>query len=150
MFSVVASVLTFAATDNTSGACGSMEYELLYAPASATPDLISLTSIGSRNVEFKASSNAGDALTYTLTISARFAGHTSWVRSASATFKYINPCPTSAITGVSFPSITTSVFVPTSSSTPLWYDSVSGSAASQLCGPFTIGVTFTTAPPSFD
>ena len=106
--------------------------------------------IGSSNVDFKPSSNADDALTYTLTISARFVGQTSWVRSASATFKYINPCPTSAITGVSFPSITTSVFVPTSSSTPLWYDSVSGSAASQLCGPFTVGVAFSTAPASFD
>ncbi len=112
--------------------------------------MISLASTTSTNVNFGASSTASDAKTYIVTISARFAGQTAWVTSASATYTYVNPCTTATITAASFPSISTSVLVHASSSAALWYDSVSGSASQQLCGAFTITKTFPTAPPDFD
>ena len=126
-----------------------MEYSLTYSPSSSTSSLISLSSTTSTNVNFGASSTTGDANVYTVTISARFAGQTAWVTSASATYTYINPCTTATITAASFPSISTSVLVQASSSAALWYDSVSGSASQQLCGAFTFTKTFTTYPPSF-
>ena len=128
IFIGAASTATFSATDNTSNSCGTMAYEVSYAETSATTNLISLGS--GTTVTFMASSLIGDVKSYTVTVRARFTGQTAWVTSASATFTYINPCSSATITGTSFPSITTSVRVPASSSTNLWYDSVSGSASS--------------------
>ena len=132
LFDGVDSTLSFIVTDNTSTAdhCPNMiKYLLTFSTVGATLDLIALSGT-SANVIFKASSNTGDVKTYTVLISARFSGQKTWLTSASATFTYINPCPTATITATSFPSITTSVLVPASSSTGLWYDSVSGSASS--------------------
>ena len=145
-----ASTLSFTATDNTSGSCGTMEFSLAYTPTNGTTsNLIRLSSSTSNIVNFGVYNNIGDANTYSLTIRARFVGQTTWLSSASAIYTYTNPCLTATISGTAFPSITTSVLVPASSSTALWYDSVSGSASSQICGPFTVTLSFPRAPATF-
>ncbi len=74
LFTGAAETLSFTATDSTSGACGSIEYSLVYTPASVTPSLISLASTTSTDVNFKASSSPGDANVYTVTVKARLVG----------------------------------------------------------------------------
>ena len=130
IFTDAASTATFSVTDNTSNSCGTMEYEVsCYPEISATTGLVSLNS-GSTTVTFGASNLIGDVNSYTVTVSARFTGQTEWVVSATATYTYVNPCNSASIVFGSHPDITTTVFVPASSSTALWYDSVSGSASS--------------------
>ena len=72
----------------------------------------------------------GDANTYTIKISARFIGQSDWISSGDmVSFTYeSDPCNTATIIADPHPPITTSVLVSAFSSTPLWYDSVSGSA----------------------
>ena len=48
-----------------------LEYQVTITPASATPNLISLSSTSSPNIVFAQSSNAADAQTYVLTVKAR-------------------------------------------------------------------------------
>ena len=128
IFTGAASTATFSVTDNTSNSCGTMEYDVSYAVTSATTNLISLGS--GTTVTFMASNLIGDVKSYTVTVRARFTGQTAWVTSATVTYTYINPCNSASIIFGSHPDIATTVWVPASSSTALWYDSVSGSASS--------------------
>ena len=70
------------------------------------------------------------------------------VPTTSKTFELniLNPCDTAIITAVSYPHLTTTVLVSATTTTPIWYDSYSGSAAVKKCGPFTVTVTKTTKP----
>lgn len=99
-----------------------------YAGASATSGLISLGS--GTTVTFMASNLINDVKAYTVTVRARFTGQTAWVTSATATYTYTNPCYSANIVFGPHPDITTTVWVTASSSTALWYDTVSGSASS--------------------
>ncbi len=149
IFTDTASTLSFSAIDNTSNSCGTMSYDVSYLETSVSTGLISLNS-DSTTVTFGASNLIGDVKSYTVTVRARFTGQTEWVTSATVTYTYTNPCNSATITLGSHPDITTTVRVSASSSTALWYDSVSGSASSNLCGAFTPTFIYTASPPSFD
>jgi hypothetical protein len=84
-----------------------MEYQVSNLPSSTTPNLISLQSSNPPTVLFEATQSRLDANDYTVTVQARFASQTTWLTSATATFKYINPCSTATISGTSHPPINT-------------------------------------------
>jgi hypothetical protein len=77
------------------GLAPSYEYQVIYSPASATPNLISLSSLTSKTIVFAQSSNPNDAATYSIIVNARFAGQTNWltlITTAITTITYSDPC----------------------------------------------------------
>jgi hypothetical protein len=77
-----------------------IEYQVIYTPSSATPNLISFSPTTSKTLVFAQSTNPSDAQSYTVTVNARLVGKTDWLTllaTASATFTYINPCLTASL-----------------------------------------------------
>jgi hypothetical protein len=120
------------------------------ASTTASSDSTTASYVSSKKVIFAASSNSVDVKAYTVTVYARFVGITTWPTSATATYTYnADPCLTATVTASPHPNIITSVFVPGSSSAALWYDSVSGSAATPKCGAFSVVVTKKIKPATY-
>ena len=117
-------------------ACGYTEsYSVSLSPAfnSASPPTLSETIT---SIDFSLfTTDLADAGNKTLTLTSTLQNYNvEPAASALTTFKTItvailNPCKTATVTATPYPSFTTSVLVSESSSTPLWYDSYSGSAA---------------------
>lgn len=99
--------------------------------------IITLSSATVASLLFAASSIVTYDGAYSLIVTAGFgSSFTTTVASAAMTYTYINPCKTATIkAGYHFNPISVNVGSTTTSGPSLWYDSVSGSAASTLCGP---------------
>jgi hypothetical protein len=81
--------------------CGpSIEYQVTYSPASTTTNLITLPTSTVPSITFAQTTDTTDAKTYTVTVSARPVGAATWTSSATATYTYNIPCPTTNITTV--------------------------------------------------
>ena len=129
IFLDAASTLSFSSTVSTScNSCGSVVYTTTYTPSSATANLI-LGSTSTSSITFAASNNLADKNTYTVTVQAMLSGLPTTSVTATASYSYIDPCSSATITFNAFPVISTSVLVSASSNSAIWYDSVSGSAA---------------------
>lgn len=137
------STLIFGATISPAS---NMEYEVSYTPTSTTSSLISKSSTGVA-LDFQTTSTRSDAQQYMITIKARQSGGTAWLATATATFTFINPCLSATITGTNHPNIIASVLATASSTTSLWFDSVSGTPqATQNCGGFTLTRSYILKP----
>lgn len=130
---------------------------LEYSPASFTPNLITLSSPSISNqllttfsVSLGAFTSIEDSKNYIITISARYVGATTWLTTTTATVSYVHPCSQATISWNAFSPITTSLFVPVTSSVGIWYDSFTGSSTvTKKCGDFDVVVTKTVFPPSY-
>ena len=111
--------------------------EISYAPSSTTLNLITLSStstagtVTTGTVAFAATTNSLDAQVYTVTVSAKFNGATSWLTTSTATVAYVDAmCASASITANSHLFINTSQKVAATGTVGIWYDSVSGAADS--------------------
>ncbi len=78
--------------------CGpSIEYQVTYSPTSTTPNLISLPASTIPSILFATTNTNTDIGAYTVTVSARPVGATTWTSSATATYTYRNPCVTATL-----------------------------------------------------
>lgn len=111
-----------------------------------------MASTNTPSITFKASTNRLDANTYTVTVKARFLGGTTWPKSASFTFDYVDPCPNTNIVFTPPSDFTTSVLKAgtAESKTPIYYDGVSGSASKRLCGQYSVTQTMTQKPLTYN
>ena len=99
----------------------SIEYQVTYTPASATPNLITLSTTTVESIEFAQSTDITDAKEYTVTVKARKVGSANWINpagTATATYTYYDLCKTTTLL---FPttntnSMTTSVLIQTQTS----------------------------------
>ncbi len=108
------------------------------APGGGNSGLITVPSPTTPSIAFAATSAFVNAGAYSVTVQAGFGTlFSTVVASASFTYNYVNPCSTATITANSFASLSVVVGSTGFQQTNLWYDSVSGSAATQVCGLFT-------------
>jgi hypothetical protein len=95
IFSGTGQSKTFNVNHMYCGPSSGIEYQVIYTPSSATPNLISLSPTTSKTIVFAQSTNPSDAQIYTVIVNARLVGKTDWLTllaTANATFIYINPC----------------------------------------------------------
>ena len=159
IFTGAANSKSFTITPTYPMYCGlapSYEYQVIYSPASATPNLISLSSSTSKNIVFAQSSNPNDAATYSIIVNARFAGQTNWltlITTAITTITYSDPCYTTTITIQPLTDMSTSVLLQTDGGSPIYEsqtavatDSVLSSAGTRVCGAFEFTKTVLSNP----
>jgi hypothetical protein len=85
----------FTVTPIYCGATSTIEYQVIYFPASASSNLISLSLTTSNTIVFAQSTNPNDAKTYDVTVNARTIGRTDWLTllgTSTTTITYSDPC----------------------------------------------------------
>ena len=104
--------ITFIGAPSIECGAATAEYQVTYTPASSTQPLITLLTSPTSTVPtllFKSSSTNADVNTYTLTLQGRIVGTTTWVNTATATYTYIDLCPSTILTTPTLSTMTTSV-----------------------------------------
>jgi hypothetical protein len=127
----------------TSMYCGlTIEYQVTYSPTNTTTSLIYLPTSTTATILFASTTNTADAKTYTVTLSARPVGTTTWLSPTTATYTYNNPCLSATLTILPLSSMTNSVLKQmTPGGTPYYEtqtltasDSVSAISSANACG----------------
>ncbi len=141
----------FTATDNRMGTCGVLNVRVsVTPPSSGSAGLITIPSPTTASITFASWTALTDTGAYTVTVEAGYgASFSTVVTSASITYTYVEPsCPTGTIITYTFSSLTVVVGSSAAQSANLWYDSISGSATTLLCGPlaWTYTITAVSAP----
>lgn len=84
----------------------------------------SLITLSGGTVRFSATNILANAGTYTISVTAKISGQTTWSAATMATFTYINPCLTATVVSTCPSNFQVEVSATNSASVPLWSDSV--------------------------
>ncbi len=140
--------ISFTATPGVD--CGpSIEYQVTYSPAGNTASIISLPTSTTSSITFAQTTDTVDIGAYTVTVSARPVGATTWTSSATATYTYNNPCLSATITMPTLTSMTNSVLKQTTPGGSPFYetqtvtasDSVSTISSTNACGSYQFSIS---------